>query len=59
MPTLLLPLEFPKALVYKSPFYLLSSDGAAVLNQERAEIVNGFSVLQRAVLEAGRPGSSI
>lgn len=47
MATLLLPLEFPKALAYKNLFYLLSSsNGAAVVNQERAGIVSGFSLSQ-------------
>lgn len=46
MPTLLLPLEFPKALAYKNLFYLLSSNGAAVVNQERAGIGTGFSLSQ-------------
>lgn len=52
-------LEFPKALVYKSRFHLLSSDGAAVVNQERAVIVKRFQFVAGTVLEAGRLDSSI
>lgn len=51
---MLVALAFPKALFYKGSFYLLSSDGAAAVNQGSAGVVT-----VQTVLEAGRPGSSI